>query len=342
MRSFRRQWCRNPPSSNRRNPRICLAQGATAGNVDFIAQPTAGQAAATGGGNLALKPEKSTSWTVGAVIQPFTGLSLSVDYFNIKVTGAITTPTPDDAITACFGASNGAAVPVYSPAAGASTTTACQIIRRDPLDGDLAGDPSTTPGLFLSLSNLGTLETSGVDFTAGYNRDLGFAGLDFNFVLTWTDELKFQAAPGGLNRDCISYYSANCMPPQPEWQWSARTTLNFDGIDVSLLWRHLSALSYEPGQGTLFNGTLPASAGPIAGQTEDFNTISARNYFDLTTRFAVNENFTLTLGVQNLLDSDPPIVGGEAGSTTFNSGNTFPSTYDALGRRYVASARIRF
>lgn len=321
---------------------ICLAQGATAANVDFIAQPTAGQAASTGGGNLNIKPEKSTSWTVGAVLQPMTGLSLSIDYFNIEVTGAISTPTPDDAISACFGPSNGAAVPVYSPAAGASTTEACRIIRRDPLDGDLAGDPSTTPGLFLSLSNLGTLKTSGVDFTANYNRDLGFAGLDFNFVLTWTDESKFRAAPGGTFRECIGYYSANCMPPQPEWQFSARTTLNFDGVDVSLLWRHLDKMAYEPGQGTLFVGTLPASAGPIAGREVDFNQIDARDYFDLTTRFPVSENFTLTLGVQNLLDSEPPLVGGEAGSTTFNSGNTFPSSYDALGRRYVASARIRF
>jgi iron complex outermembrane recepter protein len=70
--------------------------------------------------------------------------------------------------------------------------------------------------------------------------------------------------------------------------------------------------------------------------------IPSYDYFDLTTRVAVDDNFTVTLAVQNLFNKQPPIVGGEAGSTTFNSGNTFPSTYDALGRRYVASARIRF
>jgi outer membrane receptor protein involved in Fe transport len=81
---------------------------------------------------------------------------------------------------------------------------------------------------------------------------------------------------------------------------------------------------------------------PVAGQQVNFNRIPARDYFDLTTRFAVDDHLTITLAVQNLLDKDPPLVGGEAASTTFNSGNTFPSTYDALGRRYVASARIRF
>ena len=50
----------------------------------------------------------------------------------------------------------------------------------------------------------------------------------------------------------------------------------------------------------------------------------------------------MTLSVENLLDQAPPLVGAGAGSTTFNSGNTFPSTYDALGRRYAASIRLRF
>jgi outer membrane receptor protein involved in Fe transport len=44
----------------------------------------------------------------------------------------------------------------------------------------------------------------------------------------------------------------------------------------------------------------------------------------------------------NLFDKDPPVVGNSAGSTTANGGNTFPATYDPLGRRFSASARIKF
>jgi outer membrane receptor protein involved in Fe transport len=310
----------------------------------LIAQPISGQANATGGGNLDLDPEKSTSWTVGAVFQPdfVPGLSLSIDYYNIKITGAITTPTPDDAITACFGPASAGTVPSYNPSAGASGTNACQVIGRDPLTGGLNGDPATTSGLFLSLSNLGTIETSGVDFTVNYRRDLGFAGLDINGVLNWQDENLFQAAPGGLNRECVGFYSANCGQPIFEWQWSLRTTFSFDDIDISLLWRHLDNVIYEPGIGNLFSGTLGASAGPVAGQVEDFNTIGSYDYFDLTGRFAVDDHLTITLAVQNLFDKTPPLVGGEAGSTSFNSGNTFPSTYDALGRRFAIGANVRF
>jgi outer membrane receptor protein involved in Fe transport len=46
--------------------------------------------------------------------------------------------------------------------------------------------------------------------------------------------------------------------------------------------------------------------------------------------------------VQNLFDNRPPIVGNTIGSTIFNSGNTYPSTYDALGRRYAVSAKLKF
>jgi iron complex outermembrane recepter protein len=38
----------------------------------------------------------------------------------------------------------------------------------------------------------------------------------------------------------------------------------------------------------------------------------------------------------------PPVVGSNIGPTSFNSGNTYPSTYDALGRSFAASAKVRF
>ena len=56
----------------------------------------------------------------------------------------------------------------------------------------------------------------------------------------------------------------------------------------------------------------------------------------------MTENFTLIALAQNLLDKDPPLVGGTVGPTAFNSGNTYPSTYDAVGRRFTVTGRVRF
>ena len=96
-----------------------------------------------GGGNANLTPEISHTLTLGGSYSPsfVRGLRLSVDYYDIEISGAITTPDPGAAIDACFAGANLSA-----------TNPACLVIRRDPLTGGLNGDPATTPGLFLALS----------------------------------------------------------------------------------------------------------------------------------------------------------------------------------------------
>ena len=90
-----------------------------------------------------------------------------------------------------------------------------------------------------------------------------------------------------------------------------------------------------------FVGTV-TGVGPLVGTPINVKRIPSYDYFDLTARIAVSDELSITMGVQNLFDKDPPNVGNTIGSTTYNSGNTYPSTYDALGRRYAVSARLRF
>jgi outer membrane receptor protein involved in Fe transport len=336
---------------------VCLAQGAQAANLPSIANPTAGQANITTGGNLSLKPEKANTWTVGAVLRPrfLQGFSATVDYYHIKVTDAITVPTPGDLITACFGAG-----PPWNPPASQATSPACTAIRRNPISSQLDGSPADTPGLFGALSNGGKITTDGIDFTFDYRHTLGTllgapSKIALNFGGNWTNSQKFQATPTSVNRECVGYYSANCGFPAggllPEWSFNERTTLSLGRVDLSLLWRYMSSMRYEPGLPPLFSGTIvstPSNSvffndpGNLNGQTVDFNHISAASYFDWSTRFNVNEHFDLTFTIMNLFDKKPPIVGNTAGTTSQNSGNTFPSTYDPLGRRFAAGARIKF
>lgn len=322
---------------------VCIAQGAPAGTIGSILNPTAAQANTLTGGNINLSPEKARTWTVGAVFQPSfaPNFTLSVDYYNIRVTDEIGTQTSGDVIADCFGA------PPYTSANAANPL--CTRIRRNPVTGGLDGDPATTQGLFQPLTNTGTLFTDGVDVVATYRRDLGFANLHSNFVFNYTNSSRFQATPTSENRECVGYYSANCSftgSLQPKYQWSWRNTLSFDTVDVSFLWRHISGMIQEPldivNTADAFSGPLPAGFGYRDGQTVDFGRISAYDWFDLTLRFNITDNFSMTASVQNLLDKDPPVVGSSIGSTTFNSGNTYPSTYEALGRRYAVSARVRF
>lgn len=341
----------NAPVNNANLRAVCIAQGAPVGTIGSITNPTAGQANVTGGGNLFLKPEKSDSYTVGAVFTPgfLPGFSASVDYFNIKIVDAITNPTPGDLILACFGATP------TNPPAGAASDPNCTRIRRNPQTGGLDGDPATTAGLFQPLSNQGRLFTDGIDVSMNYNTDLGFARLALSFAGTWTHSTRFksnQSDPTGLDRECVGFYSVNCSSIQPEFTWNQRTTLTFGDVDVSLLWRHLSAVQFEPQQ---FRDDLAAALADPAGCPNPlgadsggcmvdpaFRTIPAENYFDLSTRIGVGEHLTFTLTVTNLLDNKPKVVGSTIGSTSFNSGNVYPSSYDALGRSFRVSANLRF
>ena len=348
------------PVGNANLTLACLNQGAPVGSIGKIPVPAAGQANNTGGGNLNLQPEKADTFTVGVVIAPddfVSGLTISVDYYNIKVKDAITQPAPGDVIRNCFGTNPSAIT------AAQANSLACTSIRRSPSDGSLSGSPGNTPGLPTPLTNLGYLATDGIDVTLNFNREFGDIGFNMNFAGNWTNKLEFRSQPGSVLRDCVGYYSVNCGPPvgngfgggsiQPEYSWQHRTTLSMGGASLSLLWRHLSAVEYE-GQAdnflergftatdrNLFNGTITGPS-PLAGQQVNFNRIPSYDYFDLSARFEVGESFQFVVGVQNLFDKDPPVVGSAAGSTSANSGNTFPSVYDVLGRAFNASARIRF
>jgi len=330
------------PTTNANLRAVCIAQGAPAGTIGSITNPTAAQANITSGGNLNVAPETAKTWTLGAVFQPsfLPGFNVSADYYSIKVDDVIGSPTSGDLVSACFG----------SISAASATNPACTVIRRNPLTGGLDGDPATTGGLFAPLSNLGKLSTRGIDIIANYSNDLGFAKWASSLVVNHTISSKYKATPSAVNRECVGYYSANCGftgSMQPSWQWSWRNTFTFGKLDASILWRHISPMVQEPldivDNGAAFNGTLPTRDGfALSGQKVNMGKIAAYDYFDLTLRFNVTDNVTLTAAVQNLFDKAPPLVGSSIGTTTYNSGNTFPSTYDALGRRFAASVRLKF
>ena len=336
---------------------ICLAQGAPANTIGNIIVDPAGQVNVTSGGNPNLDAEFANTWTAGFVIQPVfvPNFTMTIDYYNIEVTDAITEPTIGDVFAACFDNNP-------SP-----TNPDCTAIRRNPATGNLFGSAATTPGLPLNLTNQGRIFTDGIDLTMNWGTDLGFAGLDLSFGGNWTNRNQFKANqddPLSLNRDCVGFYSINCSSIQPEFSFSQRTTLAFDDVDLSLRWRFIDAVEYEPRQ--LFADFADADSAnrdengallPVADQDcpdfqgedpggcvvqPDFRSISAEHYFDLTAVWRAAENFTFTAAVLNLFDNEPKVVGSNIGSTSYNSGNTYPSTYDAIGRRFSVSARLNF
>ena len=65
----------------------------------------------------------------------------------------------------------------------------------------------------------------------------------------------------------------------------------------------------------------------------------AENYFDIAANWAITEKASVALGINNFLD-DNPSISGAVGTT--GNGNTFPQTYDALGRYVFLRATVDF
>jgi len=311
-----------------------LARVGASGTFGTIPAPFAGQINVTGGGNPDLEPEIATTYTVGAVFQPrfLPNTAITVDYFNIDIEDAVSSPSQSDIIDGCFGQSD-------------PNFVFCQLIFRNPLTGGLSGDPSTTRGPILQASNLGRIKTDGIDVTASWRTDLGFAELNLSGSATYTFNNTFQALPTGFARECVPYYSISCDPPQPKFVSNVRATLSTEqGTDLSLLWRHLSPTRVEPRTTCTAGSFEPGEEGNCgpANILAAYQEIDAYDYFDFSFQQDISEQMRFTFTVQNLLDKDPPDVGNTIGSTAFNSGNTYPSLYDALGRRFVVGVNLRF
>ena len=329
---------------------LCEATGAPAGSYGSIPTPSSGQINVTTSGNPNLDVEKAKTWTVGGVFQPsfIPRLAVTLDWWRIRVTEAISSPSQNDILNGCYSTTLN---PSQTPNAF------CELIQRNPLNGSLNG-AGETRGVILASSNLGRIATAGWDLGVTYKILLddiigGNAGsLRLGFNGTRLNYYHFQATPISINRDCTTYYSTSCTNPRPRYKWNARASWDMGAVETTLLWNHMSAVNYEPiaptpapplqqaqpgSTAAAFNGLCPN-----ATCQSNFRHIPAYDYFDLGVRFDVSDRFEMGLLVENLLDKDPPLVGSGVGGTAFNNGNTFPTVYDAIGRTFTVSGRLKF
>lgn len=302
---------------------LCVLTGVPTARVGSLPPPSAGQANVLTGGNAALKPEVADTMTIGFVFEPTfaPGLTLSLDYYKIDIDKAVSTPSVTDVMDDCYSAAR-------NP--GRTLTAGCGLIGRGP-GGTFNG--SSAPGIGLALSNLGKQATSGFDLGVDYQLRLSALGMpkagsvDIGLQLNIVDKYEFQATPSSVNRDCLGYYSVACGAPNYKQKFSQRTVWNAANFSVGYNWRHVGKVTEEPG-GTNF---LPA-----------YSTIKAYDYVDLSATWQVTKNVRLNLSVNNAFDKKPPEVGNTIGTTTTNSGNTFPQNYDAIGRYYTLGATVKF
>jgi outer membrane receptor protein involved in Fe transport len=69
--------------------------------------------------------------------------------------------------------------------------------------------------------------------------------------------------------------------------------------------------------------------------------IKAYNYIDLAGTWQVRDSVALRAGINNLFDKDPPVIAAGLLSA-FGNGNTYPATYDPMGRTLFVGLTLDF
>jgi outer membrane receptor protein involved in Fe transport len=286
------------------------------------------------GGNPDLTPEKATTKTVGVVLQPrfIPRFAFTVDYWNIKLEDAIQGFGADTIVQDCI-----------DNTTATSVAASCALIHRNP-----AGSLWLSPDGYVvdTPTNVGRIKTDGFDFTAAYSHRLGGIGqLSASFLGTW---LKHYEVNNGIapTYDCAGYYGTVCSgntvassSAMPQWRHKMRATLQTPfGLGVSLNWRMVGKVAFEA------NSNDTALAGSNAARGQLGSQVSAQHYFDLAATYSLWDMVNLRAGVNNIFDKSPPIIPTGSGScpSAACTGNTYPQTWDYLGRFLYLGATVDF
>ncbi len=302
---------------------LCRLTGVPASVIGSLDKPSAGQINRQTGGNPNLGPEEAKTKTIGFVIEPLPKLAISLDYYKIDITKAISSPTTTDVLDGCYS-------PKFNPSY--TLNDSCALIGRSTANGSFNGVDSK--GVVTNASNLGKQSTAGYDLSIKYQLPMTALGLDakhgrldLGLDMNKTTSYHAQPTPASIDRSCLGYYSVACGGPTYKNKFNQRTAWTVGEFVFGYNWRYVSGVIEEPG-GTNF---LPAYA-----------KIDAYSYFDLSAVWNFNKNIRLNLSINNAANKTPPVVGSTIGSTGTNSGNTFPQYYDAVGRYFSVGATIKF
>ena len=141
----------------------------------------------------------------------------------------------------------------------------------------------------------------------------------------------------GPSYNCTGYYGNTCDNPLPRWRsvFTADWATPWSGLDVNLRWRYIGPTLVDAlSQSSLLSA--PSSVYP------GYTHIPSYSYLDLSAAATLASNVSLRVGVNNLLDKDPPItLSGDCVVGPCN-GNTWPGVYDALGRYLYAKVTVKF
>lgn len=266
----------------------CVDQGVPA---DGSFSQTGNETPALGGGNRELQPEQGDILTLGLTWRPagVKGLELNVDLYRIEIDDSIAALNANSVLEQCLAT----AAPAF-----------CDRIER-------AADGSIT-AIRSELQNIATETARGLDLAAYYHHRLGGGQLRHSLLASYVQQRDRVAFPGAAPFAAAGSFDPNGIGAIPRLKAQYRLKWQSAALSLDYAAQWIGALNESGGE--LFAGTK--------------RRVDARLYHDIGANWTARGGWQLGLGIQNLLDRDPPLV------INADEANTDVATYRLLGRSF--------
>lgn len=263
-------------------------------------------------GNKNVKPEKSRQFSAGIVFAPIKDMTFGADYWNVEIKDPIQAKSE---------------IQVLSDA----NTYKNFIYRFDPLNDPNQANPIQGSQdnrfpisyVYLPFENNGKFYASGIDISSSYRikSSMGTFGVNFDGALVLTHGYQYNGAAKVSDLGKFKDFGAT-----PRWRHSLSGNWSTGMFDAVLTNNYTH--SYE-------DYTNPAAIGADYPATR---TVKAYMTWDAQFAIKPTKSLTLTAGVKNLLDQDPPASRNEL---FFQTG--YDATYtNPVGRQYYARINYKF
>ena len=263
------------------------------------------QVTALSGGNPDLKPETSRQNSLGIVFSPLEGLTASVDVFQIKVNGIISTPSAQEIVSQFR---------LGSPAYQGLVTL------------DANGDVSKIVSV---QANNGKADVQGADININYRKTFGFGKITINLAGTYMSQFD-QSTPGAATSHKVgTLVDAEGNP-----------VIGAQSGGVILRWKHVLTGTWATGPWAL---TVAQNFYTGYEDKQDLNGnrhfIPGQALYDAQVAFTGIKNLKLAAGAKNIFDKNPPLF--IPASNQFQAGFDI-SQYDPRARVVYLTANYKF
>lgn len=279
-------------------------------------------------GNTALKPEIAKTYGGGVVLTPtfLPGFAASVDYYKIKLTGAISTYSAQNLVDLCYG--------------NLQDTASCSYI-------NLASGGTATPtnpnadiqSVTIKPLNFVGIKTEGIDFEGSYRRHVGPGTISLRALATHAIKLETNNGVAAIT-DSAGQNNGSL----PKWTYRLSAAYNLDnGLSFQAVARGVSPGKYNNNY-IVCDTNCPVSTSDY--RTVNYNHINGAWYFDMNADYkfeVMNTKASVFLSIRNILNKDPVLVAnGPNGDNTEAYPQTNRQLYDVLGRVFRMGIRVDY